>query len=56
MGDPGVDRAAMALVGLVDGTDDPGMPALQTVGNLRRPVRGAVIDNQDLHLVSAHQQ
>ena len=56
MGDPGVDCAAVALVGLMDGADDPGMPALQTVGDLRRPVRGAVIDDEDLHLVSAHQQ
>ena len=49
-------RVAVAAVFLVDGPHDAGIPAFVVVGDFRGIVLGAVVHDQDLHLVAAGQQ
>ncbi len=55
--DTRVDGSAMAPVLLVDSLNDGGVSALVLVRNLRGPVlHGTVVHDDDLHVLSAHQQ
>ena len=49
-------RVAVAAVFLVDGPDDARILAFIRIRDLRRVVPGAVVHDQDLHLVAARQQ
>ena len=57
MGEPRVHRAAVALVGLMDGADDVGVLVLPAVADGRRVVFGrAVVHEQDLDVLAAGEQ
>ena len=57
MGEPRVHRAAVALVGLMDGADDVGVLVLPAVADGRRVVLGrAVVHEQDLDVLAAGEQ
>ena len=56
MGEAAHHRIPMAAILLVNGTNNTGIPLLKIIGNFCRPILGAVIHNENLHILAAGKQ